>query len=143
MHMGWKSRRGQGFQEKLPGGPPILGFIAFLLTSFSKNCLGVLFHTPLTPHPPLRASMHKSIKVFIKFWSREQSRKYFWSYEKHLFQSQSKSLHKVLISWTNSQILLTLWKTLSISKKFNLLTISPIYSLATWSRRTSPFRVKP
>jgi hypothetical protein len=33
-------RGGQGFQEKLPGGgPPILGFIAFLLTSFSKICL--------------------------------------------------------------------------------------------------------
>jgi hypothetical protein len=30
-------RGGQGFQEKLPGGgPPILGFIAFLLTSVLK-----------------------------------------------------------------------------------------------------------
>ena len=29
-------RRGQGFQEKLPRGPPISGFIAFLLTSVLK-----------------------------------------------------------------------------------------------------------
>ena len=42
---------GQGFQEKLPGGgPPILGFIAFLLTSFSKICLvGCCF---IPPSPP-------------------------------------------------------------------------------------------
>jgi hypothetical protein len=31
------ARGGQGFQEKLPGGgPPISGFIAFLLTSVLK-----------------------------------------------------------------------------------------------------------
>ncbi len=52
-----KSLGGQGFQEKLPGGggPPISGFIAFLLTSFLKICLGggVQFHTPLPlPHQP-------------------------------------------------------------------------------------------
>jgi hypothetical protein len=29
-------RGGQGLQEKLPGGLPILGFIAFLLTSVLK-----------------------------------------------------------------------------------------------------------
>jgi hypothetical protein len=29
-------RGGQGFQEKLPGGPPISGFITFLLTSVLK-----------------------------------------------------------------------------------------------------------
>ncbi len=34
--LGW----GQGFQEKFLGCPPILGFIAFLLTSLSKICLG-------------------------------------------------------------------------------------------------------
>jgi hypothetical protein len=87
---------GQGFLEKLPGGSTYFGlytYIAFLLTSFSKNCLGVLFHTPLTPHQPLRASMHKSIKVFIKFWSREQGRKYFWPCEKQ-YRSQKNS-----ISW--------------------------------------------
>jgi hypothetical protein len=41
---------GQGFQEKLPGGPPILGFIAFLLRSFSKICL---FHPPSPLIPPV------------------------------------------------------------------------------------------
>ncbi len=49
---------GQGFQEKLPGGgPPILGFIAFLLTSFSKICLGggAVSSPPSPPH--LCASM--------------------------------------------------------------------------------------
>jgi hypothetical protein len=35
---------GQGFLEKLQGGPPILGFIA-------------LFHPPLTPSPPLCACL--------------------------------------------------------------------------------------
>ncbi len=47
------------------GGPPILCFIAFLLTSFSKICLGgggVLFHTPLPPYPPAPC-------VHLCFWS--------------------------------------------------------------------------
>ncbi len=74
MHTGWKSRGGGfgmflpkflggglGFQEKLPGGVHLFCyFIAFLLTSFSKICLGgVLFHTPPSPppYPPLCASM--------------------------------------------------------------------------------------
>ncbi len=47
----------QGFQEKLPGGVVhlYLRFIAFLLTSFSKICLGgggMLFHIPPPPLPP-------------------------------------------------------------------------------------------
>jgi hypothetical protein len=57
---------GQGFQEKLPGGgPPILGFIAFLLTSFSKICLGgcCFIPPPPPPHPPLCASMTRQIKM--------------------------------------------------------------------------------
>jgi hypothetical protein len=45
----------QGFQEKLPeGGPPILGFIAFLLTSVLKIAGGgIIFTLPLPPplHP--------------------------------------------------------------------------------------------
>ncbi len=41
------------------GGPPILGFIAFLLTSFSKFARGVLFYPPppAPPHRLLCASM--------------------------------------------------------------------------------------
>jgi hypothetical protein len=31
---------------KIARGSPMLGFIAFLLASFSKICLGVLFHPP-------------------------------------------------------------------------------------------------
>jgi hypothetical protein len=38
------------------GGLPILGFIAFLLTSFSKICLGGSVSYPLPPYPSLRAS---------------------------------------------------------------------------------------
>ena len=49
---------GQGFQEKLPGGPPILGFIAFLLRSFSKICLRGCCFIPPPPSSPLCASMH-------------------------------------------------------------------------------------
>jgi hypothetical protein len=30
----------KGFRKNCQGGPPILGFIAFLLTNFSKICLG-------------------------------------------------------------------------------------------------------
>jgi len=49
-----KSRRGLAqIFAKIPGGgvkiargSPMLGFIAFLLASFSKICLGVLFHPP-------------------------------------------------------------------------------------------------
>jgi hypothetical protein len=42
------------------GGPPILRFIAFLLTSFSKICLGgaVSYPPPPPPLPPLCASMN-------------------------------------------------------------------------------------
>ena len=35
-----KSLGGQGFQEKFPVGPPILGFIAFLLASILKFGFG-------------------------------------------------------------------------------------------------------
>ena len=44
-------RGGQGFQEKLPGGggPPISGFIAFLLTSVLKFAWGGYY---IYPHPP-------------------------------------------------------------------------------------------
>jgi hypothetical protein len=43
---------GQGFQEKLPeGGPPITGFIAFLLTSVLKFVLYLPSPLP-PPHPP-------------------------------------------------------------------------------------------
>jgi hypothetical protein len=52
-----KSLGGEGFQEKLP---PILGFIAFILTSFSKICLGGAVSYPSTPYPPLCAS-----KIFL------------------------------------------------------------------------------
>ena len=47
-----KSLGGRGFQEKLPGGPPILGFItfiAFLLTSVLKFALeGYFIYSPPT-----------------------------------------------------------------------------------------------
>ncbi len=40
----------KGFRKNCQGGPPILRFIAFLLTSFSKICLGgCCFIPPLTP----------------------------------------------------------------------------------------------
>jgi hypothetical protein len=39
------------------GGPPILRFIAFLLTSFSKICLGGAVSYPPPPLTPLCASM--------------------------------------------------------------------------------------
>jgi hypothetical protein len=45
---------GEGFQEKLPGGSPISGFIAFLLTSVLKFACGVLYlPSPITPCVPL------------------------------------------------------------------------------------------
>ncbi len=44
--VGWGSR----LSGQIDGGcPPIQGFIALLLTSFSKICLGLLFHPP-SPH---------------------------------------------------------------------------------------------
>ena len=49
-------RGGQGFQEKLPGGPPISGFIAFLLTSVLKFAWGGCFIYP-TPSPHLTPSV--------------------------------------------------------------------------------------
>ncbi len=52
---------GQGFWEKLPGGGPlILRFIAFLLTSFLKICLGVCC---FIPPPPLCASMFSDLNM--------------------------------------------------------------------------------
>ncbi len=72
MHTGWKSRGGEGVLEvfaKIPrrgsrvsgkiarGGPPILRFIAFLLTSFSKICLGGAVSYLPPPLPPLCVSM--------------------------------------------------------------------------------------
>ncbi len=42
---------GQGFQEKIPGGSS-LRFIAFLLTSFSKICLGGAVSYPPPPLTP-------------------------------------------------------------------------------------------
>ncbi len=75
MHTGWKSREGvlEVF-AKIPGGGGSrlsgkiargvhlfwVTFIAFLLTSFLKICLGVLFHTPLTP---LCASMTEKVNL--------------------------------------------------------------------------------
>ncbi len=55
---------GQGFQEKLPGGPPILRFIAFLLTSFSKICLGgCCFIPPLPPLTPPPVYIYASTRI--------------------------------------------------------------------------------
>jgi hypothetical protein len=42
----------KGFGKNCLGGPPILGFIAFLLTSFLKICLGGAVSSPLTPLTP-------------------------------------------------------------------------------------------
>ncbi len=44
----------QGFQEILPGGPPILDFIAFLLTSVLKFSWGgsYIYHPPSYSTPP-------------------------------------------------------------------------------------------
>jgi hypothetical protein len=43
----------KAFWKKLPGGPPILGFTAFLLTSFLKSCLGGCFFILPSPLPPV------------------------------------------------------------------------------------------
>jgi hypothetical protein len=45
---------GSRLSGKIAGGSPYFGFYCILLTSFSKICLGVLFHPPstLTPPPP-------------------------------------------------------------------------------------------
>ena len=48
----------KGFRKNCQGGPPILHFIAFLLTSFSKICLG---GSVSCPPPPLCASMHSNM----------------------------------------------------------------------------------
>jgi hypothetical protein len=72
---------GEGVRDQIPrggsrvsgkiarGGPPILCFIAFLLTSFSKICLGgCCFIPPLPPpYPPLCASMIKYVIIFLSF----------------------------------------------------------------------------
>jgi hypothetical protein len=48
-----KSLGGQGFQAKLPGGPPISGFIAFLLTRVLKFAWwSPIFTLPLPPPAP-------------------------------------------------------------------------------------------
>ncbi len=51
----------KGFRKNCQGGPPILRFIAFLLTSFSKICLGggCCFIPSPPPLPPLCASMYR------------------------------------------------------------------------------------
>jgi hypothetical protein len=42
---------GQGLPDKIAKGSPILGLIAFLLTSFLRICLGVVCYAP-SPSPP-------------------------------------------------------------------------------------------
>jgi hypothetical protein len=50
---------GQDFQEILPcGGPPILSFIAFSLSSDLKIALGGYYIYPPPTSPPLCLSMH-------------------------------------------------------------------------------------
>jgi hypothetical protein len=55
---------GQRFQEKLPGWSTYFVFFAFLLTSFSKICLGGCC---FIPPPPLCASMTHACNVVNQF----------------------------------------------------------------------------
>jgi hypothetical protein len=65
-----KTPRGEGsrvLRKIARGGPPILCFIAFLLTSFSKICLGEsLFHTPPSPLPPPVCIYDVIIKCIVR-----------------------------------------------------------------------------
>jgi hypothetical protein len=55
----------KGFRKNCQGGPTIFGFIAFLLTSFSKICLGGCCFIP--PSPLLCASMFDRYdKIYFK-----------------------------------------------------------------------------
>ncbi len=45
------------------GGPPILGFIAFLLTSFSKICLGGGGAVSTPPHPLTTPCVHLWVQL--------------------------------------------------------------------------------
>ena len=71
-----KIPRGQGFQEKLPVGSLILGFIAFLLTSVSKFAWGGYYIYP-PPSPqliptPLSASMTNRLMFYLFLGQREE-----------------------------------------------------------------------
>ncbi len=82
----------KGFMKNCQGGPPILGFIAFLFTSFSKICLGggLLFHTPLplTLPPPC---VHLCIPVFHFQGTEKNSNNLF---DRHYHKSKSSHSHQ-------------------------------------------------
>ncbi len=52
---GWPGGGGGQGQEKLPGGPPILSFFAFLLTSLLKFAWGFLYLP--SPHHRVEQSL--------------------------------------------------------------------------------------
>jgi hypothetical protein len=74
-------------------GTPILGFIAFLLTSFSKICLGerVLFYPPPPGRPPLCASMFETINFVFRlepfYCIKNTNRTTFYKYFSTLYNS--------------------------------------------------------
>jgi hypothetical protein len=55
----------QNFKEKLPGGPPILGFIAFLLTNVLNFAWGS-YIDPLHPSPALAAGSFSHLKLHLQ-----------------------------------------------------------------------------
>jgi hypothetical protein len=58
----------KGFRKHCQGGLPILRFIAFLLTSFSKICLGGAVSYPLYPPPPcVHLSLCYGLLIVIGF----------------------------------------------------------------------------
>ena len=67
------------------GGPPILGFIAFLLTSFSKICLGGAVSYPPSPLP-LPVCIYGLEQCFPNFLSSRiiKHGKKFWQTTKSL-----------------------------------------------------------
>jgi hypothetical protein len=60
----WGGGGGQGFQKKLPGGPNISGYIAFLLTSVLKFAWGRYY---IYPPPTLSEINHwEGVHILIK-----------------------------------------------------------------------------